>query len=57
LTKDHRLPNVTAETERLTAQKRERLAAELRANLARRKAQQRERDSGDNIPDKNGTPP
>jgi hypothetical protein len=57
LTKDHRPPNVTAETERLTAQKRERLAAELRANLTRRKAQQRERDSGDKTPDTDGTPP
>jgi septal ring factor EnvC (AmiA/AmiB activator) len=46
LTKDRRLPNVTAETERQAAEKRERRAAALRANLSRRKAQTRER-SGD----------
>ncbi len=50
-------PHTTATTERQAAERRERLAAELRANLARRKAQVRERDAGDKTPDKDGTPP
>ena len=50
-------PRITAETERQATERRERLAAELRANLARRKAQVRERDAGGKTSDKDGTLP
>jgi len=43
LPKDRPPPHTTAETDRAAAAKRARLAAELRANLTRRKAQGRER--------------
>jgi hypothetical protein len=56
LGKDRHSPTVTAETERLAVEKRDRLAAELRANLIRRKAQSRERAGGAKTPDKDGTP-
>ena len=50
-------PRTTPETERLAAEKRKRLAAELRANLIRRKAQSRDRASGDKTPGKGGAAP
>jgi hypothetical protein len=40
-------PRITSETGRLGAERRARLAAQLRANLARRKAQRRERVAAD----------
>jgi hypothetical protein len=54
-------PGTAAATAEQAAAKRARLAAELRANLARRKAQARERaagdaNSGDVSPKKDGTP-
>jgi hypothetical protein len=58
MSKERRKPHTTTETERLAAEKRDRLAAELRANLVRRKAQGGERVAGDKPPEKGGgTPP
>ena len=57
MTKQHQSPRTTVETDRLAAEKRERLAAALRANLRRRKAQQRKSDVDGDDPDRNGTPP
>jgi hypothetical protein len=54
--KQRQSPRTTAETDRLAAEKRERLAAALRANLRRRKAQQRKSDVDGDDPDRNGTP-
>ncbi len=45
--KPRQSPHTTTETDRLAAEKRERLAAALRANLRRRKAQRREPDPAD----------
>ncbi len=50
-------PHTTSKTERVAAEKRARLAAQLRANLARRKAQSRDRASGDKTPSRGGTTP
>jgi hypothetical protein len=49
LSKNRHAPNVTTATEALAAEKRDRLAAELRANLARRKAQIRERSAAADV--------
>ena len=49
-------PHTTPKTERLAAEKRARLGAELRANLIRRKAQSRGRTSGDKTPSGGGAP-
>jgi hypothetical protein len=57
MTKQRQKPNTTAETEKLAAAKRGRLAAELRANLGRRKAQGRGRAAAGKPPGKDGTPP
>jgi hypothetical protein len=57
LPKERRLPAVTEEAEKMAAAKRERLAAELRANLSRRKAQSRERSADAKPPGKDGAPP
>jgi hypothetical protein len=51
LAKDRR-PHLTADAEKQAAAKRARLAAELRANLARRKAQGRERAAAADVTDK-----
>jgi hypothetical protein len=50
-------PHTTPKTQRLAAEKRARLAAQLRANLGRRKAQSRDRASGDKTPSSEGTAP
>jgi hypothetical protein len=50
-------PHVTAETEKEAAVRRDRLAAELRANLARRKAQSRARADDDKPPGDGGATP
>jgi hypothetical protein len=50
-------PNTIPKTERLASEKRARLAVELRANLARRKAQSRDRASGDKTPTRGGAAP
>jgi hypothetical protein len=50
-------PHITPKTERLAAEKHARLAAELRANLIRRKAQNRERATGAKTPSSGGTAP
>jgi len=54
LTEKHSTPRVTDETKTLAAKKRARLAAELRANLARRKAQNRKRSDDGRSDDKPG---
>lgn len=50
-------PHTTPKTERVVAERHARLAAQLRANLARRKAQGRVRASGDKTPGSGGTAP
>ena len=57
MSKQRQSSHITAETDRLAAEKRERLAAALRANLRRRKAQRREHDPGDDGPDKDSSSP
>ncbi len=47
-------PHTTPRTERLAEEKRGRLAAELRANLIRRKAQSRDRASSAKTPSGGG---
>jgi hypothetical protein len=55
--KQRKSPNTRAETDRLAAEKRERLAAALRANLRKRNALRRENDPGDDRPGKGGMLP
>ncbi len=55
--KQRQSPHTTAETDRLAAEKRERLAMALRANLRRRKAQRREHEPEDDGPDNDGSLP
>jgi hypothetical protein len=50
-------PHTTQKTEQLAAEKRARLADQLRANLARRKAQSRDRSSSDKTPGSGGAAP
>ncbi|MGH6981269.1 MAG: hypothetical protein ACREFC_08690 [Stellaceae bacterium] len=57
MVKDSNRPHVTAETEKEAAARRDRLAAELRANLARRKAQIRARTDDEKPPGEGGSTP
>jgi hypothetical protein len=52
VSKQRQTPHLRPETDRLAGERRDQLAAELRANLARRKAQSRERAAEPAVGDK-----